>query len=403
MFDEIRLMRKLLFNGRVLAAVAVVGGLLAVALWPRTVLVDVGAVARGPLMVTVDEEGMTRVRDRFMVSSPVAGRVLRIELEPGDVVRRGQVVARVRAEAPPLLDQRTRAEAQAAIESARAALGQARAEEQRARATLAQLQRELTRIRELERSRVVARQELETRESEAKAAEESVNAAVFAVQAATSELQRAQARLAPSTPDTAGRVVSVTAPVDGVVLKRIRESESVVPPGDRLIEIGDPHRLEIVADLLSTDAVRVARNARAIVEQWGGDRQLEARVRRIEPAGFTKVSALGVEEQRVNIVLDFADPAAASTSLGDAYRVEVRIVIWEAPAVLKVPTSALFRDREKWAVYTIENGRARRVIVELGHQTGQEAEVTSGVSEGARVILHPGDTMTDEARVKERP
>ena len=249
---------------------------------------------------------------------------------------------------------------------------------------------------------MVSAQELEAREAEAKVAEESVNAAVFAVQAATSELQRAQARLAPPTRDAAGRVVSVTAPADGVVLKRLRESESVVPPGDPLIEIGDPHRLEIVADLLSTDAVRVKRGARTIIEQWGGERQLEARVRRIEPSGFTKISALGVEEQRVNVVLDFVDPAAAWAALGDAYRVEVRIVIWEAAAVLKVPTSALFRQGEKWAVYTVEDGRARRVIVELGHQTGQEAEVVSGLSEGAPVILHPVDTLADGARVKEK-
>lgn len=395
-------MRKLLFNRRVLIPVAVVGGLLAVALWPKSVAVEPGAVSRGPLMVTVDEEGMTRVRDRFVVSSPVAGRVLRIELEPGDAVTRGQVVAHVRAETPPLLDERTRAEAQAAIESARAALGRARAEEQRARATLAQLQRELTRIRELAQSRVVSAQELEAREAEAKVAEESVNAAVFAVQAATSALQGAQARLAPPTRDAAGRVVSVAAPADGVVLKRLRESESVVPPGDPLIEIGDPHRLEIVVDLLSTDAVRVRRGARAIIEQWGGEQQLEARVRRIEPSGFTKISALGVEEQRVNVVLDFVDPAAAFAALGDAYRVEVRIVIWEAAAVLKAPTSALFRQGEKWAVYTVEDGRARRVIVELGHQTGQEAEVLSGVAEGAPVILHPVDTLVDGARVKEK-
>jgi HlyD family secretion protein len=395
-------MRKLLFNRRVLIPVAVVGGLLAVALWPKSVAVEPGAVSRGPLMVTVDEEGMTRVRDRFVVSSPVAGRVLRIELEPGDAVTRGQVVAHVRAETPPLLDERTRAEAQAAIESARAALGRARAEEQRARATLAQLQRELTRIRELAQSRVVSAQELEAREAEAKVAEESVNAAVFAVQAATSALQGAQARLAPPTRDAAGRVVSVAAPADGVVLKRLRESESVVPPGDPLIEIGDPHRLEIVVDLLSTDAVRVRRGARAIIEQWGGEQQLEARVRRIEPSGFTKISALGVEEQRVNVVLDFVDPAAAFAALGDAYRVEVRIVIWEAAAVLKAPTSALFRQGEKWAVYTVEDGRARRVIVELGHQTGQEAEIVSGVAEGAPVILHPVDTLVDGARVKEK-
>jgi HlyD family secretion protein len=395
-------MRKLLLNRRILISVAVVGGLLAVALWPRSVAVETAPVTRGPLAVTIDEEGVTRVRDRFVVSSPVGGRVLRIELEPGDPVKRGQIVARVRAEAPPLLDVRTRAEAQAAIESARAALGRARAEEQRARAALAQLQRELTRIRELAKSQVVSPQELETRESEEKVAEESVNAAVFAVQAAISELQRAQARLAAPASDQSGRVISVPAPVDGVVLKRLRESESVLPPGDPLIEIGDPHRIEIVADLLSTDAVRVKPGARAIVEQWGGDKPLDARVRRIEPSGFTKISALGVEEQRVNVVLDFVDAAAASAALGDAYRVEVRVVTWESASVVKVPTGALFRESGKWAVYTVENGRARRVGVELGHQTGQEAEVTAGLAEGARVIVHPDDTLADNARVIER-
>jgi len=395
-------MRKLLLNRRVLISLAIVGGLLAVALWPRSVAVETATVTRGPLMVTIDEEGVTRVRDRFVVSSPVGGRVLRIELEPGDPVKRGQVVARVRAEAPPLLDERTRAEAQAAIESARAALGRARAEEQRARATLAQQQRELTRVRELANSRVISAQELDSREAEAKVAEESVNAAVFAVQAATSELQRAQARLATPAADQSGRVVSVQAPVDGVVLKRLRESESVVPPGDPLVEIGDPHRLEIVADLLSTDAVRVKPGARTIVEQWGGEKPLEARVRRIEPAGFTKISALGVEEQRVNVVIDFVDPAAAWAALGDAYRVEVRLVTWQAESVLKVPTGALFREGEKWAVYVADNDRARRAIVEIGHQTGQEAELTSGLAEEARVIMHPGDTLADNARVIER-
>jgi HlyD family secretion protein len=394
--------RRFLLNRRVWIAVLVVGGLLAIALWPKTVGVDTAAVVRGPLVVTVDEEGMTRVRERFVVSSPVAGRVLRIELEPGDVVRRGEVVARVRAEPPPLLDERTRAEAQATLESARAALGRARAEELRARATLAQLQRDLARVRELAKNAVVSAQEVDARESEAKAAEEAVNAAVFAVRAATSEQQRAQARLAPPAADASGRVVPVAAPVDGVVLKRLRESESIVPPGDPLVEIGDPRRLEIVADLLSTDAVRVKPGVRTIVEQWGGDQQLEARVRRVEPAGFTKISALGVEEQRVNVVLDFVDPAAAWAALGDAYRVEVRVVIWEAPAVLKVPTGALFRERQQWAVYVVRNGRARRAPIEVGHQTGQEAEVTSGLTEHDTVILHPGDSLVDGAKVKPR-
>jgi HlyD family secretion protein len=391
---------RLLKNRRVLISVAVIGGLLAVALWPTTAAVDVAVAVRGPLVVTIDEEGTTRVRDRFVVSAPVTGRVLRIELEPGDPVKRGQVVARVRAEAPPLLDARTRAEAQAAVESAKAALGRVRAEEERAKATLAQVRRELARLRELAKDGLTTQQEVDAREAEVRVAEESLNAATFAVRAALSEIQRAEARLAPSNPDVSGRIATATAPVDGVVLKRLRESETVVPAGDPLLEIGDPHRLEIVADLLSTDAVRVKAGARTMVEQWGGDKKLEARVRRIEPAGFTKISALGVEEQRVNVVLDFADPAAAWAALGDAFRVEVRIVIWEAADVLKLPTSALFRDGEKWAVYVVDNGRARRTLVGLGHQTGQEAEVVAGLSEGTPVILHPGDTLTDGARVK---
>ena len=396
-------MLRLLTNRRVLGFAAVIVGLLAVALWPTAVQVDVAAVSTGPLVVTVDEEGVTRVRDRFIVSSPVSGRVLRVELEPGDCVTRGQVVARVRADASPLLDARTRAEAEAVVESARAALGRARAEEQRARATLEQARRDLARFGSLVEDRVIARQEFEAQESNVQVARETATAAEFAVRAATSELQRARARLAPTSPESRGRVVSVTAPVDGVVLKRVRESETFVPTGDPLIEIGDPGRLEIVADLLSTDAVRVKAGARAFVEQWGGDAPLTARVRRIEPAGFMKVSALGVEEQRVNVVLDFVDASPATRpALGDGYRVEVRVVIWESTSVIKVPTSALFRHGEKWAVYVMDAGRARRTVVELGRQTGQSAEVTAGLAEGTRVILHPGDTLVDGARVRER-
>jgi HlyD family secretion protein len=397
-------MLRLFANRRVIGSVAVITVLLAVALWPRRILVDAAAISRAPLVVTVDEEGTTRVRDRFVVSTPVTGRVLRIELEPGDRVKRGQVVARVRPEAAPLLDARTRAEAEAGVESARAAVGRSRAEEQRARAALDQAKRSLTRIRPLAEDDVVPRQELEAHESDVQVALETVNAAAFAVRAAASELQRAEARLASPTVEAVARVVIVTAPIDGVVLKRIRESETVVPAGDALVEIGDPCRLEIVADLLSTDAVRVKPGVRALVEQWGGEIPLDASVRRIEPSGFMKISALGVEEQRVNVVLDFAGSSSGvPSSLGDGYRVEVRIVVWESPGVLSVPTSALFRHGDRWAVYVLERGRARRTLVELGHQTGQQAELLAGVPEGARVIIHPGDTLGDGARVKERP
>jgi HlyD family secretion protein len=392
-------MLRLLANRRLWIAVAVVGGLIAVALWPETIPVDVAMTGRGPLVVTVDEEGRTRVRDRFVVSAPVTGRVLRIELEPGDSVTPRDVVARVRAETPPLLDARSRAEAEAAVESARAALGRARAEEQRASTAAQQARRELVRVRELQKSELTTQREIDNAVATAQAADEAHSAATFAVRAAQSELVRAQARIEPSSPDIEGRVVEIRSPVAGMVLKRLRESESVVPAGEPLVEIGDPNQLEIVADLLSTDAVRVKSGARAIVEQWGGARELAARVRRVEPSGFTKISALGVEEQRVNVILDFVDPVDAWKALGDAYRVEVRIVIWEAADVLKVPTSALFRDGEAWAVYVVEGGRARKTTIELGHQAGQEAEVVSGLAEGTVVIEHPGDTLTDGARV----
>jgi HlyD family secretion protein len=396
-------MARLLGNWRVLVLIAGIGGLLIFALWPAPVEVDVATVSRGPLMVTVDEEGRTRVRDRFVVSAPVAGRVLRIELEPGDRVRRGDVVARVLAEVPPLLDARTRAEATAAADSARAGLGRARAEEQRAAAASAQAQRELERARRLTAGGALSTQELEVREVEARLAEEAVNAAAFDSRAASAELQRAEARLRPAPPRAGNGTVAVTAPVDGVILRRLRESESVVPAGEPLVEIGDPGRLEIVADLLSTDATRIREGSRAIVQQVTGDDVApEAVVRRIEPSGFTKISALGVEEQRVNVILDLSDPASEDTVLGDAYRVEVRIVVWEAPDVLRIPTSALFRVGDRWAVYAVRDGAARSTPVELGQQTGREAEVLAGLTEGARVIVHPGDAVRDRTRVKER-
>jgi len=395
-------MLRLLTDRRLLLSAVVIGSLIAVALWPRAVVVDLAAVSRGPLVVTIDEEGRTRVRERFVVTAPVTGRILRIELEPGDRVTRGEVIARVQPESPPLLDARTRAEAQAALESADASLGHARAEEQRVRATHDQAQRELARTRRLTAAGVTTTQDLDTREAEVVVTKEAVNAAAFAVRAASADVERARARLANSAPASVRTAVAVRAPVDGVVLQRLRESESVVPAGEPLVEIGDPRQMEIVTDLLSTDAVRVRPGARATIEQWGGDTPLDAVVRRIEPAGFTKVSALGVEEQRVNVVLNFVDSGEESASLGDGYRVETAIVLWEAPNVLKVPTNALFREGTRWAVYVVSGGRARRTFVEIGHQTGQEAEVLEGLSERMTVIVHPGDLVRDGGRITTR-
>ena len=388
-------------SGRVVLLIAVVGGILAMALWPETLEVDTAVISRGSLVVTVDEEGRTRVRDRFVVSAPLGGRVLRIELEPGDRVRRGDVVARVDAGAPPLLDVRARADMEAAVNGARAVRERAQAEEQRARAALALAEREVLRSRTLAAAGALPAQDADARETEAQLAGEAVSAAAAAVRAATAELERALVPLAAPSPQTRASVVPVRAPVDGTILRRLRESESVVPPGEPLVEIGDPAKLEIVADLLSTDAVRVTVGARATIEQWGGAAPLGATITRIEPSGFTKISALGVEEQRVNVILALADQASEDAVLGDGYRVEVRIVVWEADHVLKVPTSALFRDGERWAVYVVNEGRARRTFVEIGRQTGREAEVLSGLPEGAQVIVHPGDLIRDGVRVRE--
>jgi HlyD family secretion protein len=199
-----------------------------------------------------------------------------------------------------------------------------------------------------------------------------------------------------------GRAILVRAPIDGVVLKRLRESEAVVPAGDALVELGDPRRLEIVSDLLSTDAVKVEAGASVLIEQWGGDHTIRGRVRRVEPSGFMKISALGVEEQRVNVIVDFEDPLEAWKALGDGFRVEVRVVVWESKDVLHVPTSALFRRGESWAVFAVEGGRARLRNVEIGARNSLHAELRSGLAEGARVVVHPSDALSDGARVVER-
>lgn len=396
-------MRRFLTNGKVIVTLLVVALLLFIALRPRPLVVETAEARRGPLRVTIDEEGETRIRHRYVVSAPVTGRVLRLDLEPGDPVVGGEtVVARVRAEAPALLDARTRAEAEAALAAATASHGQARAEERRAAAALALAAKDLTRVHELDEGGLATRQEVDAAEAEARLAEEAVRAARFAVATAASEIQRAEARLHPDTLQAAGGILTVTAPIDGVVLRRLRESESFVPAGEPLLEIGDPADLEVVADLLSTDAVQVEPGARVLLEQWGGQVPIEARVRRVEPSGFTKISALGVEEQRVNVLMDFVDPAGAWTVLGDGYRVEVRIVTWESDDVLRVPTSALFRQAGGWAVYTIQDGHARITPVEVGHRTGQDAEVTSGLESETTVIVHPPDTLSDDALVERR-
>jgi len=395
-----------LTRSRVVAALFV-AGLIALFIWafaPAPVPADIGTVARGPLIVTVDEEGETRVRDRFVVSAPVPGRMLRIALEPGDPVVAGKTeVARLLPADPALLDVRTRTELEARVRAARSAVGSARAERDRLAADLEFARRDLGRQQQLAKEGLASKEQLDAAQRQVTTLEEALRSAEFAVTTSEFQLETAQAALLPGSRSGSGRnTVRITSPVDGVLLRELEESETVVQPGQPLVEIGDLRRMEIVSDLLSADAVKVRPGQRVIIDQWGGGETLSARVRRVEPSGFMKVSALGVEEQRVNVLIEFDDPVAASRQLGDGYRVEVRIVIWEAGDVLKVPVSSLFRHEAGWAVYGVEGDTARRRPVELGRQNALEAQVTGGLAEGDRIIVYPSDDVADGVAIQER-
>ncbi len=394
-------MRGMLKNRVALVAFAIVVLLVVVAVRPRAVAVELAPVTRGPLRVTLDEEGRTRVRARFLITAPVSGRVGRIVREPGDRVKRDEIVATIRPETPRLLDTRTRAELSAQVEATRAALGRAKAEEQRSAAALTHARSELRRLRPLAAAGAVSPSELERYEMEERSAQEAERAGEFAVDAASHQLEAARAGLLQGSGDTAtGRAIEVRAPVDGVVLKRFRESESIVPAAEPLLEIGDAHHLEIVADYLSIDAVAIPSGALALIEHWGGAEPLVGRVRRIEPSGFTKVSALGVEEQRVNVIVELTNLNGAANALGDGYRVEVRVVLWQQDKVLKVPVASLFRQGDRWAAFVATEQRVEVRPVTIGHRTDQEVEVLGGLTEGERVVIHPGDTLHGGSRIR---
>lgn len=394
-------MLKALRRPRVIVGALIVIALVAAALWPETVQVTTAVAARGPLAVTIDEDGRTRVRDRFVVTAPVAGELQRIGLQPGDRVERGRTVLAAIRPAPPVpIDARTRAELEAALQSSQAAFGRMRAEEGRARTAFDLAGQQLKRSEALAGAGAVSREALDVQRAELKALEDAVRAAEFAVAQAQQETRAVQARLGTAASAAVAQTMTITAPVDGVVLVRHGESQRIVAPGEPLLEIGDPAAIEIVADLLSVDAVRVQPGSRVIIDEWGGEASLEGRVRRVEPAGFTKFSALGVEEQRVNVIIDLVGPTDGFAALGDGYRVEVRTVVWHEDDVLQVPLSSLFRVGEGWAVYVVEDGRAWVRPVTIGQRGTREAQVIDGIEAGAALVTYPPDTLTDGARVR---
>lgn len=397
--------RRLAFWGAIGVVVAGAG---AVAVMPRRVPVDLVTVTRGPLTVTLDHEGQTRVRERFVVSAPLPGRVQRIELRPGDrVVANQTIVATFLPASAPLLDARSRAEAQARVKAAEAAVERAKAERDQARAMSDHAKREQERARRLFADGLMTAQARQAAEAEALVRLRALDAAESAVLGASHEVDTARAALIESgSQGTPARRSSPTltlrSPIDGVVLRRLHESEAVVPQGEPLLEVADVSALEIIADYLSTDAVRIRAGMPALIEQWGGSAPLRATVDRVEPAGFLKVSALGVEEQRVWVVLKLDDPRAAWQTLGDGYRVEARVVVWDRRDSVLAPTSSLFRRGDGWAVFAVDRGVARLRPVAVGQRNGVSAEVISGLTPGARVIAYPPDGMADGASVIER-
>jgi HlyD family secretion protein len=361
---------------------------------PGALPVELSNVNIGSLQVTVDEDGETRAHDRFVVSAPVAGRVARIELHEGDLIARGQVVAELW---PLPLSAREREEQLARISAAEAQLREASERLRQAQASHEQARRDQARMEKLVAGGFVAQQDAEqARLTESTSANE-LKAARFRERAVEADLKSARAALLALDTTREGARVILRSPAAGKVLRVPDKSERVVAAGTGLVTVGDPKRIEIVVDLLSTDAVKVEAGMPVLLEGWGGDHPLRARVRLVEPYGFTKVSALGVEEQRVNVIGDFVDE---TESLGDGYRVEAKIVIWSSDKVLKVPVSALFRQGEEWAVFVVENARARRRKIQLGHRGALEAEVTQGLTAGETVIRHPSNDLTEGARVK---
>lgn len=388
---------------RALSAVLFLGlvALLIFAFLPKPVEVETAPVAQGPFAQAVEEEGMTRVRERYLISAPLAGQLLRIQLEAGDSVKRGDVLATMIPAAPPLLDVRTERELQERLGAAEAERLRARASAERAKAALTQAQSDLERARQLAEEGLVSAAEREQRELTVTLRTRELEAAQFESQVAEHQVDLARAALIRAKQGAgAGERLEIRSPVNGKVLRILQESERVVPLGTPLLEIADPADLEVVVDVLTTDAVDIRPGMPARIVRYGGEAPLEGRVRRVEPSAFTKISALGVEEQRVNVVIDLTSPRDRWETLGDGYRVEAQIFVFTKEDALKVPSGALFREGDRWAAFALSDGRARKRTVEVERRSGAEAMIEGGLSSGEEVIVYPSDAVKEGVKVK---
>jgi len=383
--------KRILLSGFVLLA----GAGIAVAMKPKPLEVEVESASRGQLIVTVNEDGVTRVTDRFVISAPLAGNLARIELHAGDSVKQGDVIARILPLRAPLLDARTRSESEARVSAAMAGLAQSKAQIDRARVARDYAVEESESARRLEKSGTLSRQALDRALVDERSRSAELASAEFAARVAEHELSMARAALGRMGAGDGGEQFEVTSPVSGRVLRVVQESEGVVQAGSNLLEVGDPAALEIAVDILTSDAVHVSPGARVSLDEWGGD-TLSATVRMIEPSAFTRLSALGVEEQRVNAVVDVLSPYDAWKALGDGYRVAAKIEVYRSENALMIPWSALFRRGQSWAVFVLAaEGTARLRPLRIGRRNELLVEVLEGLEVGARVILHPSERISD--------
>ncbi len=381
--------RKIIY---ILLASLVVGFLVYYSIRRPPLPVEVGLVTKGPLSVTIDEQGETRTHDRFNVSAPVAGRLLRIEAHDGDSVEEGDAVAFIQ---PLPLSQRERLELVSRVQAAEAYKREAEEHAAQLQAAYQQSSREKRRVENLAKDGLIPPQQLEQARNSEMISQKGVEAARFKSRAAASELAMTRAGLIALEPGE-NNLVKLLSPVSGRILRIVEKNERVIEPGTALLIIGDPGRLEVVVDVLSTDAVKIRPGASVTIADWGGEKELKGRVRTTEPFAFTKVSALGIEEQRVNVVVDLLDKPS---SLGDGYRVECLIEIWSSPSVVKIPASSLFRNGDGWSVFAVESNEAKIRNVNVGNKNSNEAEVLNGISPGALVILHPSNDLEDGAPV----
>jgi len=371
--------------------------------WPRPVDVDVAAVSRGPIADVVADQGTARVRQAYVVSSPVGGQLERVNLEVGDRVAADHtIVARIRPAAPEFLDPRARAQAEAAVEAARSSLASATAQRDKLAADATHTRDDLQRDTGLAKAGVVPAAELEAAQSAADQAANALRAADADIATRRANLMSAEDALANPPADNA-QVVSVTSPASGVVTHLLQQSERTVAVGTPLVEIGDTSGLEAAIEFLSQDAVKIHVGQRAEIYDWGGPADIPAQVRLIEPQGFTKISALGVEEQRTLVILQFTAPPAAYAGLAPGYRVWGRVHLRQVESAVLAPLGALVRSRGDWAVYRIEDGRARLRAIRVGTLTDRDAEILEGVNPGDQLIVYPSDEVHDGLLVRTRP